>query len=327
MKNFTKHTLWAVAIVLLINSCTRKSEPFRVFMVFSYHPEYNWVIEEIDGVNEVFRDNEVITESFFMDTKRKTSEAWKTMMADSAMKMINQFDPDLLMVFDDNACEYVAKQFVGTDMPVVFCGMNADPSHYGFPTKNITGITEEVPLNGMVEFLQELVPDIQKVAFMSDQSLTSAGIDEHVRQMEVPVEILEIRATNNFDEWKSTIEAWQDQIDAIGILTYHTITDTLTGESMNPSDVMKWTTENNKLPDFSLFDFAVYDGVLCSYYIPGNEQGSMAASLALEILRGKSPEEISITYPTEGIRLVNNDRAQQLGIEIPEGIDATIINE
>ncbi|NQV03617.1 MAG: hypothetical protein HQ542_13285, partial [Bacteroidia bacterium] len=310
MKNFTKNTFWAALLILLIQGCSSGPESYKVFMVYSYHPEYNWVVEEIEGINEVFQNQNIASESFFMDTKRRTSEEWKVMMADSALKMIEQFDPDLIMVFDDNACEYVAKRFVGTDMPVVFCGMNADPSHYGFPTKNITGVTEEFPLKKMLELLRELVPDVQKVAFISDQSPTSEGIDEHIKQMEVPVEIVEIKTTNNFSTWKSTIEAWQNQVDAVCFLTYHTITDTITGESMTPSDVMKWTSENNKLPDFSSFDFATYDGALCSYYIPGNEQSSMAANMALEILRGKSPEEINITYPIAGIRLINNDRAQ-----------------
>lgn len=327
MKKIATHALWALVIGLLISSCDRKPETYRVFNVFSYHPEYNWVIEEMDGVNEVFQDHQIVSESFFMDTKRKTSTEWKLKMADSAMKLIEQFDPDLVMVFDDNACEYVATQFIGTEMPVVFCGMNFDPAHYGFPTKNITGVTEEFPLKSLVELLHELAPDVQKIAFISDKSPTSAGIEEDIRKMEKPVEIVDIKTTNDFNEWKSTIEAWQDQVDAIGIITYHTITDTATGESMNPADVMRWTIENNKQPDFSSFDFAIYDGALCSYYIPGNEQGAMAAEMALEILQGKSPEKIDISYPTQGIRLVNNERARQLGLEIPAEINASIINE
>ena len=327
MKKIATHAFWALLIVLFISSCDSTPEPYRVFKVFSYHPEYNWVAEEMEGVDGVFQDEPIITESFFMDTKRKTDEAWKLKMADSAMKMINQFNPDLLMVFDDNACEYVATQFIGTDLPVVFCGMNSDPSHYGFPTKNITGVTEEYPLPNIVELLQELVPDAQKVAFISDDSPTSIGVVEDIRKMEEPVEVVDIKTTNDFNEWKATIEGWQDQVDAIGIITYHTLADTATCESMNPAEVMRWTTENNRLPDFSSFDFAVYDGALCSYYIPGNEQGAMAAGMALEILQGKSPAVISITFPTEGIKLVNRERANQLDIEIPEGINAEIINE
>jgi len=327
VKKIAHLTLWVIGIILIINSCSRGPETYKVFMVFSYHPEYQWVIEEIDGVSSVFQDQEIESVSLFMDTKRMTSEEWKVKMADSALNMIKRFNPDLIMVFDDNACEYVAKKFIGTEMPVVFCGMNADPSHYGFPAKNITGVTEEFPIKGMLGLLKDLVPDVQKIAFISDESPTSAGIEEQVKNQEIPVEVLDIKFTNDFDEWKFIIEEWQDKVDAIGIFTFHTITNPVTGESMIPADVMEWVIENNNLPEFSLFDFTVYDGALCSYYIPGNEQGSMAASMALDILHGKSPEEIAITYATYGIRLVNHDRAQQLGIEIPDEINARIINE
>ncbi len=327
MKRIATNTLWAFVILLLINSCSSEPEAYRIFKVFSYHPEYDWVVEEIDGVDAVFQDQQIVSESFFMDTKRKTSEEWKQKMADSAMKLIELFDPDLVMVFDDNACEYVATRFIGSDMPVVFCGMNADPAHYGFPTKNITGVTETYPLTKIIELVHELSPDVQKVAFISDKSPTSTGVKDDIIKSKPPVEILDIKTTNDFNEWKSTITAWQDQVDAIGIITYHTINDTTTGESMNPSDVMKWVTENNCLPDFSSFDFAIYDGALCSYYIPGNEQGAMAAGMALEILEGISPDEISISYPTDGVRLVNRERARTLDIEIPEGINARIITE
>jgi len=326
MKTFLKLSLWATALLLWFNSCSRGPETHKVFMVFSYHPEFNWVVEEMDGVKEVFLEQPVVTESFFMDTKRHTSEEWKLKMADSALKMINAYNPDLVMVFDDNACEYVAKKFIGTEMPVVFCGMNADPSHYGFPVENITGITEEFPIENMLIFLKELAPDAQKIAFISDQSPTSESIDEYIESIELPVDVTEIRATNDFNEWKSLFKAWQDEMDAIGIITYHTITDTTTGESMVPADVMKWVTENNKLPDFSSFDFAVYEGVLCSYYIPGTMQGSNAARIALEVLKGTSPGEIEISHPTEGIRLVNGKRAKQLGIEVPAGANATVVN-
>jgi len=326
MKSFLKVSLWAAVLVLWINSCSRGPENFRVFMVYSYSPEYNWVVEEMDGVKEVFMEQPIVTESFFMDTKRHTGEEWKNMMADSAMKMINEYDPDLIMVFDDNACEYVAKQFIGTEMPVVFCGMNADPSHYDLPAPNITGIKEKFPIEKMLEFLREIVPGVEKIAFISDKSPTSAGIDEYIEILELPVEVVDIKATNDIDEWKSAITAWQDELDAIGIITYHTITDTATGESMIPSDVMRWVSENSKLPDFSSFDFAVYDGVLCSYYVPGTEQGAGAAKIALKILNGKSPAEIPVSYPSEGVRLVNSIRAEKLGIEIPEGANVTVVN-
>ncbi|MBC8399862.1 MAG: hypothetical protein H8E14_00075, partial [Candidatus Marinimicrobia bacterium] len=206
----------------------------KVFVVFSYHPEFSWDIDENKGIDEVFAGHNLELERFYMDTKRNTSLEWKKAMAEKAIERITAFQPDVLMVFDDNACEWVAKHYAGSALPVVFAGMNFEPSHYGFPTANITGVVEHIPLKAMVDLVSELAPTVRKVAFISDDSPTSSGIDERLPSLDLSVEILEVVATNDFNEWKTKITAWQDQLDAIGLFTYNTIKDAESAVSIPP---------------------------------------------------------------------------------------------
>lgn len=297
----------------------------KVFAVFSYHPEFSWDIDENKGIDYVFAGHNIELERFYMDTKRKTSPEWKQAMADKAIARITAFQPDVLMVFDDNACEWVAKHYAGSTLPVVFAGMNFEPAHYGFPTANITGVVEHIPLKDMIDLVSELVPAVRKVAFISDNSPTSSGADEQLLSLDLSVEIHEVVATNDFNEWKVKITAWQDQVDAIGLFTYNTIKDAKGTVSTPPAKVMQWTIENSKLPEFASFDFAVKDGALCSAYKPGIQQGRTAAELVLKILTGASPADLKIIDPPESVRIVNKARARQLGIEIPKDIDYRII--
>ena len=297
----------------------------KVFVVFSYHSEFSWVIDENKGLNEGFAGQNFELERFYMDTKRKTSLEWKQAITDSAIARITAFKPDLVMVFDDNACEWIAKHYAGSTLPVVFAGMNFEPSHYGFPTANITGVVEHIPLKAMVDLVTELDPTVRKVAFISDDSPTSAGIDERLPSLDLPVEILEVVATNDFNQWKAKITAWQDQVDAIGLFTYNTIKDENSAVSMPTASVMQWIIENSKLPEFASFNFAVKDGALCSSYKAGNTQGKVAAEMAIKILTGTSPADLKIIDPPESIRIVNQARAKQLGIQIPEDMDYRII--
>lgn len=324
MKKFIFSAL-SVILIVILSSCNQHECPKRVIMVFSYHPEYSWVEEENEGVMEVFKDHNIEFKRFYMDTKRKTSAAWKQKMADSAMQAIQKFKPDVIMLFDDNACEYVGKQFINKETPVVFCGMNADPSVYGFPAKNITGEIERFPFIEMISFLKELSPKVKKVAFISDDSPTGVGIEKQLDNIELPVETIEIIASNDFETWKSKIGEWQETTDAIGIITYHTIIDTTTGQSMDPDVVLDWIISNSNIPEFSSFDFAVKQGALCGVYISGNIHGKVAAETVIEILNGKSPGDIPVKQPKEGIKLLNKKRAEQLGLNIPENPDCEVI--
>ncbi len=313
--------------ILLISiwACTPDMKTKKVFVVFSYHQEYTWDINEKDGLNEAFEGQEIQVERFYMDTKRKTSSEWKQKVADSVIKLIDTYKPDVLIVFDDNACEYVAKHYKNTELPVVFGGMNKEPSYYGFPSKNITGCIERIPFDKSVEFLKELKPTVQNVALISDKSPTSIGMLDEVMKLKIPVKLVSIITTNDFGVWKQKIKNWQDQVDAIGILTYNTILDTLTGESMIPDQIMQWTVENNKLPEFASLDFTVYDGALCGVFKSGTLQGKTAGLLALEILHGTPVSDLKIINPQESTRLLNSKRAQQLGIDIKDVHNCEVI--
>ncbi|MFC2118620.1 ABC transporter substrate-binding protein [Bacteroidota bacterium] len=317
-------------IVVLLSamwSCTKTEDDKKVLVVFSYHQEYAWVESLNDGIDEAFEGQNVEVEKFYMDTKRKTSEEWKSTITDSCMAKIESYNPDLLIVIDDNACELIGKQFIGDDLPVVFTGMNKEPSYYGFPTANITGCIERITYPGMIEFLKELVPDVEKVAFIADDSPTSQGMYEELERVRetLSVEVTEAFATNDYDLWKAKITELQDQVDAIGIIIYNTIIDPLTNESMLPEDIMQWTIANNNLPEFTALDFGVIEGGLCGVFKSGYTQGSAAVEIALRILDGEDPADIEVENPQQSSKIINRQRAEHFGITIPENTDWIII--
>lgn len=314
-----------MVILLAVWSCEKSEENKKVFIVFSYHQEYAWVESLNEGIDESFEGQDVVVEKFYMDTKRKTSSEWKTTITDSAMQRIESYNPDLLIIIDDNACELIGKQFIGDDLPVVFTGMNKEPSFYGFPSTNITGCIERISYTGMIEFLKELVPDVEKVAFISDDSPTSQGMLEELDRVNLSVEVTETFATNNYDLWKAKIAELQDKVDAIGILVYNTLTDVNTNESLVPADIMQWTIENNNLPDFCALDFGVIDGALCGVFKSGSTQGAAAVAIALRILDGENPVDIPVEDPQQSSKIINRPRANHFGITIPENTDWIIV--
>ncbi|MFC1999876.1 ABC transporter substrate-binding protein [Chloroflexota bacterium] len=296
----------------------------KVLLVFSYHAEYPWVEEETRGIEDVFNDTELKIEKLYLDTKRNTSEEWKQKVAEEAIKEIDEFKPDLVIVFDDNACDLVARKYIGDSLPFVFCGMNRDPGDYGFPASNITGVIEREHLEETIDLLLELVPDVKKAAIVADDSPTSRGFLDRAKQAALPIEITEFYATNDFDAWKDKIQALQSEVDAIGLFTYHTIKGSGAGESLPAQEILKWTLQNSDLPEFALSDFTLEGGALCGVATSGYEQGRTAGEIAVKILNGEKPADIPVECPTSGDAMVNKDRARELGIAIPAGLAAEV---
>ncbi|MCK4338384.1 MAG: hypothetical protein KAW87_00120, partial [Candidatus Cloacimonetes bacterium] len=130
----------SVLLLIFVLGCAKTGK--KVLLVFSYHPEYYWVMEEAKGAEEVLKGKGITIEKFYLDTKRHTDSEWWENIADEAVKKIDEFEPGVVIVFDDNACEHVAVKYAGKTLPFVFCGMNGDPEDYGFPAENIAGVVE-----------------------------------------------------------------------------------------------------------------------------------------------------------------------------------------
>ncbi len=292
----------------------------KALLIFSYHPEYLWVAEESRGAEDVLKARGLTIEKFYMDTKRRTDPEWMKEKAAEAMKKIEESKPDVVIVFDDNACGLVAAKYAGKTLPFVFCGMNAEPEDYGFPAENITGVIENPPISESIEFLKRLVPDIQKGAIITDNSVTSQKLITRVKNMSFPIKIKEFYATNDFDDWKAKVKELQSKVDVIGYFVYHTVKKPGSELSLPSEQVMGWTLKNSTLPGFGTNDFSIRDGVLCGVVSCGYEQGKAAAEIAIEILGGKKPMDIPIRCPEKGKPMVNVTRAKELGIDIPQDV-------
>lgn len=288
----------------------------RVLLIFSYHPDYPWHVEEAAGAEEVLLQEGIIVEKFFLDTKRHTSVEWKEQVSTEADKKIEEFGPDLVIVFDDNACELVAKRYIGKPLPFVFCGVNADPATYGFPAENITGALERPDVNRSIELLQMLVPRIERVALITDASPTSQGFIKELEELALPVEMTEIYTTDDFADWQRKVIALQSEVDAIGLFVYHTLKGQGEDVSMPPDSVLGWTLENNRLPEFALLDFTIQGGALCGVVLSAYDQGKTAAEMANRILAGESPSDIPVAIPEASRVMINAKRATELGIEL-----------
>ena len=169
-------------------------------------------------------------------------------------------------------------------------------------------------------FLKQLVPEAKKAALIMDNSSTAQAFTTDVKNTALPIEIYEFYLTDDFDAWKAKVAELQTRVDALGLFAYHTLKEKGETESMPAEDVLAWTLANSKLPEFAITDFAVRGGALCGVTLSGYEQGKAAAEIAAKILQGEKPSNIPVQCPTKGTPLINEKRAKELNISIPEDV-------
>ncbi len=322
------------------------SENVRIFVVSSYHREYLWSQDTHAGVcaallDYKFLDNEnqvkaytekdyvessqAVIKKVWMDTKRKSSK--RDIMGATAriVEEIDQFKPSLILLGDDSAANYIGNQYIDTEIPVVFWGINGLPLKYGLldsiekPGHNVTGIYQAGYLQESVKFLKKLVPDIDTFAMLADDSNTGRSKAKELEQLagegKLPIKLIAMVVTNSLSEWKAEALRLQNEVDAFVVLNHNTLKDDQ-GNSVDQLEVGAWYLRNIKKPDCSHEKQFAQEGILLVVDDSGFKQGYEAVKTAHLILEeGKHPSTIPVRAPDRGAVLVNRQRAEMLGID------------
>jgi ABC-type uncharacterized transport system substrate-binding protein len=311
----------------------------KVLVIHSYHEGWTWNndIEAgiIEGLNQqgYQQDTDYEIETFYMDTKvTYTTVAQIEERAELALDLIDEFDPDIVFVNDDNALKYVAVEYAATHpesvLPFVFCGINVDPSVYEpiesleRPGGKITGTLERFPYAEAFALARRLSPDAENIVLLADSSTSSTAVIDNFNTTYLnvvnnsPLEVLGPIQLGTFDEWKAAVNEYQTKADFIGIITYHQLRDG-NGDVVPAQDVVNWTVNNSALPEVGFITFHAEDGFLCTAGVDGYKTGIYTGVIGGKILRGADPGGIPIIDPQAVEIAFNLCRADMLGITIP----------
>jgi len=308
-------TIWFVILVislLFYLGCSKNGDSAnKILVVHSYNLDYEWTKKINDGIDENLEGKDYIVETYFMDTKRHTSEEFKINSGKKALQKVKSFKPDVIIASDDNAQEYFGKIVVEKfDIPLVFCGVNSDIQKYNYGNKNVTGILERPKINKTLNILEEALGSIDTYTIINDNSPTAVGFIDNFILLEKYDKVKNTVLTNDFMEWKSAVNNLDT--DALIIFTYHTI------EGVKAAEVMKWTRENVNIPSVGFLDFSVSDGLLMGVVESGYEHGKIAANMAGKILDNTAANKIKIVTASQGKVLVNKTTAEKLGLDLSQ---------
>jgi len=304
-----------------------KTDGRRVLLVHSYHPEYPWVDSVTQGVKAAMQGTGLALEVLYMDTKRHTDEAWKTEAGRRARQKVDEYRPDVVLACDDDAQQFFARSYVNTTTPLVFTGVDADPSKYGYPAANVTGVIERPHLKESLALAQRL-RSIRRVAVLSCRDSTSVAALGFMKQEQLGVEVAEWLLVEDFDQWKLAVARFNESVDALIIRSYQAVKQPGTQVNVDPREVAAWTARKATIPTIAFHDFEIRDGMLVGTVKSGQEYGRQAMEYALQILRGTSAASLPVTRAKMGIQMVNSDTAAILGISLADDVarEVTVVS-
>ena len=296
-------------IFTLFGTSSADTQKNKILYVDSYHTEYKWSAAITAGVLSVLNNRkDVELKIFQMDTKRNKSDQYKKSIALKAKEMIDSWQPDVVIASDDNAAKYLlAPYFKGKDLPFVFCGLNWDAGVYGFPVSNITGMTEVSLYKPMIKELQNYSKG-SKIGFLASD--TTSERKELANITKIFQLDLNARFAKTFDELKQAYLDLQKECDMVFIKECRSV------KGFDHKKMVAFINNNTSVPTGTFIDFLSHYALITFSKI-GEEQGEYAAKTALEILAGKSPQEIPVVQNEKAKIVLNMTLAKRMGIKFP----------
>jgi len=328
-----------------MNANASQKEKTRIAIVSSYHPEYLWSQQTKKGVLKAFIDfgylkqigqasqfnlddqietHRVVIKKWWMDSKRKNSRKEIAISLAKIITEIDIFNPDIILLGDDNAANYVGNHYLDTKTPIVFWGINGLPLKYDLmdsmerPGHNITGVYQVSYHVESVRYLKKLFPAVKTMAVLSDDSPSGRShakkIQRYAEQGKLGVKLEKVVITNSYNDWKHQALTLKDKVDAFFILTHNTLKDH-EHQHVNYLEVANWYLTHIDIPEVTPTRFYVNEGFLSAIDDSAFNQGYEAVKIAHSILSGQtSPAEIASYAPPRGPFIINRWRAKKLGI-------------
>lgn len=337
---FRKYTFMIIIILLLFTSCSGKKTgqdqsvspargKYKVLHVMSYHSPWKWTDDQFNGFKESFTDQDVEYKMIQCDQKNTSESKLKNVLVE-IKDTISSWKPDLVYTTDDWIQEnLVMTDYLNTDLNFVFSGVNSSPETYNYVgSKNVAGVLEYELFIPLVNMLKKIIPDLKKMAFITDTDEFWVSIiqrmNEKTRNNFPEIEIVGSHTIKTYKEYQEIMLNYQGKVDAIGLMGIFLFQDE-NGNNVSFEEVMKWTVENSKVPDFSYWEDRVDKGTLCALTASGYEQGLAAGKIARGILVDKkSPSSFEFKPTIKGEPIISLARAKKIGLNIDSNFLLTV---
>ena len=289
-------------------------EQYEVLVVFSYEENAPWTIEIREEIEKVLSPVARLT-FFYMDTK--TALAGGLKKAAEAFSLYQQLQPDGVIAVDDNAQSMFVVPYLKGQVttPIMFCGVNAKPELYGYPTKNISGILERFHLEESISFARQLSGHIETFAFMVKEGPVARLISEQLESEKdkLSARLVKFLTPGTMAEALKMADEIRDDTDLLFLVALWGLTDSDGNTLCERSSIPQLVAEFGK-PTATIAASVVRQGALSAVITNGREHGHHAASMLLQAMGGVPIAQMPVISNSRGKRMINVSTMRKLGI-------------
>lgn len=206
------------------------------------------------------------------------------------------------------------------DTPIIFSAVS-DPIGAGLlsdiehPDKGITGTSDEIQVDQILDLALEIKPEIKTLGFMYNPS--EANSVSNLKKVQAYCEAKGIAvvesAVTSISDVQTNAQVLTAKVDAIFAPNDNTVASAMSALASEANKA--------KVPVFVGADSMVMDGGFASVGIDYTELGKETARMVDAILSGKKAEELAVKVFKEDLNIyVNESVLQTLGISLPEKI-------
>ena len=222
---------------------------------------------------------------------------------------------DVIVPIATPAAQIVQAATEDNQIPVVFSAVS-DPVGAGLaesmdaPGANITGTSDALNTNAILDLMFVANPDIKKVGLLYSQSEDSSKKpieDAKAYLDEKGIEYVEKTGTNNTEVTQAA-----DALIAAGVDAVFTPTDNTV---MTAELAIYEKFIDAGIPHYCGADSFALNGAFCGYGVDYAKLGVETADMVIEVLQGADPATTPIKTVDNGIVTVNTETAEALGID------------
>jgi len=303
--------------------------PFKVLVVMSYEENNPWVREIREGIDGVLASQAQIT-YFHMNTK--VDPRGGPRRGEEAAAVFASLKPDGVITVDDDAQSMFVVPFLKdrTTVPVMFNGVNAQPSRYGFPNAHVSGVLERAHVRESLAFVKQLVPSVQSACFMTNDVPPGHALRAQVEseRADYPLRAGPFHHVATTAELARVTRELPRSCDVLFVDSLEGITDD-SKAPLNHAQVMKLIRAQFKGPILAGNRYQVEQGAWAAVVKTGQEQGDTSARMLLEAMQGKPVSAIPVARNVRGQRIINVSAMEAHGVALrPLDIrGATLVRE
>ena len=222
---------------------------------------------------------------------------------------------DVIVPIATPAAQIVQAATEDNQIPVQFSAVS-DPVGAGLaesmdaPGANITGTSDALNTNAILDLMFVANPDIKKVGLLYSQSEDSSKKpieDAKAYLDEKGIEYVEKTGTNNTEVTQAA-----DALIAAGVDAVFTPTDNTV---MTAELAIYEKFIDAGIPHYCGADSFALNGAFCGYGVDYAKLGVETADMVIEVLQGADPATTPIKTFDNGIATVNTETAEALGID------------